>query len=157
MCFDEVDEMFEESDRSCTPQDAAELKYLECCIKEAMRLFPSIPAVMRTITEDTKIGDYTLPAGLSVALLIYGMHRNPSVYPDPDVYKPERFLPEQSAGRHPYAFLPFSAGPRNCIGKTRFTHFHFVFLNLFFIIIANLGQKYAMLELKVVLVNIKKN
>ena len=61
-------------------------------------------------------GDYILPAGLSVALLIYGMQRNPRVYPDPDAFKPKRFLPEQSAGRHPYAFLPFSAGPRNCIG-----------------------------------------
>jgi cytochrome P450 family 4 len=62
-------------------------------------------------------GGFVLPAGLSVALLIYGMHRNPKVYPEPDTFKPERFLPEQSANRHPYAFIPFSAGPRNCIGK----------------------------------------
>jgi len=74
------------------------------------------------------LGGYVLPKGLSVGLLFYGMHRNPELYPEPDVFKPERFLPEQSAGRHPYAFLPFSAGPRNCI-----------------------GQKYALFELKVVL------
>ena len=69
-----MDEIFQGSDRSCTPQDAAELKYLDCCIKETMRLYPSIPGVMRTITEDTKIGDYTLPAGLSVSLLFYGIY-----------------------------------------------------------------------------------
>lgn len=67
----------------------------------------------------TVSGDYILPAGLSVALLIYGMQRSPQVYPDPDAFRPERFLPEQSSGRHPYAFLPFSAGPRNCIGTHR--------------------------------------
>lgn len=76
----------------------------------------------------THSGGYILPKGLTVALLIYGMHRNDKIYPDPDAFKPERFLPEQSAGRHPYAFIPFSAGPRNCI-----------------------GQKYALHELKVVL------
>ena len=117
-----MDDIFQGSDRSCTPQDAAELKYLECCIKESMRLYPSVPGVMRTITEDTKVGDYILPKGLTVWLQYYAMHRNPRVYPEPNVYKPERFLPEQSAGRHPYAFLPFSAGPRNCIG-TQFIYF----------------------------------
>ena len=118
LCFDEVDDVFQGSDRSCTPQDAAQLKYLECCIKESMRMYPSVPGVMRTIPEDTKVGKFILPAGSSASLCFYGMHRNPRVYPQPNAYKPERFLPEQSAGRHPYAFLPFSAGPRNCIGTS---------------------------------------
>ena len=73
-------------------------------------------------------GEYLLPAGASVALLIYGMHHSADVYPDPAQFRPERFLPAHSAGRHPFAFLPFSAGPRNCI-----------------------GQKYGLFELKVVL------
>jgi len=61
-------------------------------------------------------GNYKLPAGATVVLGIYGLHHNPDVYPDPESFKPERFLPEQSEGRHHYAFIPFSAGPRNCIG-----------------------------------------
>ena len=60
LLFDEVDEIFEGSDRGCTPQDAANLKYLDCAIKETLRLYPSIPTVLRTITEEVEIGTYAL-------------------------------------------------------------------------------------------------
>ena len=102
-----------------------------------MRLYPSIPFVLRCLTEDCEIGSepsqsfdihfvsyhfneltggYVLPKGVTVAVMIHSLHHNPQVYPDPESFKPERFLPENSVGRHPYAFIPFSAGPRNCIG-----------------------------------------
>jgi cytochrome P450 family 4 len=61
-------------------------------------------------------------------MLIYGMHHNPDVFEDPEAFRPERFLPENGFQRHRYSFIPFSSGPRNCI-----------------------GQKFAMLEIKVVL------
>ena len=54
--FDEVDAIFGDSDRSCTLQDASQLKYLECCIKETLRLYPSVPGIMRNLTEDIQIG-----------------------------------------------------------------------------------------------------
>lgn len=62
-------------------------------------------------------GEYRLPEGVTIGMMIYGMHHNPQIYPDPEAFKPERFFPENSVDRHPYAFIPFSAGPRNCIGK----------------------------------------
>ena len=51
--------------------------------------------------------------------MLYGIHHNPRIYADPRTYDPERFLPERMQGRHPYAYIPFSAGPRNCIGNYR--------------------------------------
>ena len=62
-------------------------------------------------------GEHLIPAGANLVLLIYAMHRNPRLYPDPLVYNPERFFPDQFATKHPYSFIPFSAGPRNCIGN----------------------------------------
>ncbi len=56
---EELDQIFGDSDRPCTIQDVAELKYLECCIKETLRLYPSVPAVMRYITEDIHVGNVT--------------------------------------------------------------------------------------------------
>jgi len=97
-------------------EDAGNLKYLECCMKESSRLFPSVPGIERKATEDVELDGFKVPAGTSVSILIYALHRNEESFPDPLVYKPERFLPDQSIGRNPFAFVPFSAGPRNCIG-----------------------------------------
>ena len=71
----------------------------------------------RTTGEDVTIEGYFIPANTEVVLLNYLLHRDPKSFPDPDTFDPDRFTPERSQDRHPYAYVPFSAGPRNCIGQ----------------------------------------
>lgn len=115
-CLQEIDDIFGKDDRAPTMHDLREMRYLEQCIKETLRLYPSVPLIARKVTEDIPVGKYTLPAGSNVLILPYATHRIPHIYPDPERFDPERFTPENSESRHPYAFIPFSAGPRNCIG-----------------------------------------
>ncbi|XP_068991334.1 uncharacterized protein [Neodiprion pinetum] len=131
----EVDEVFEgKEDEKLSMREVQGLAYLERCIKESLRLFPSVPLVSRQISEDLQLKNYLVPGGTVVNVHIYDLHRDPNFWPDPLVFDPDRFLPEQSQGRHPFAFVPFSAGPRNCI-----------------------GQKFAMLELKVLVAHFLHN
>jgi len=61
-------------------------------------------------------GQYTIPAGVAIFVEIYSLHRSPECYPNPEEFNPDNFLPERVRERHPYAFIPFIAGPRDCMG-----------------------------------------
>ncbi|KAL6261410.1 hypothetical protein P5V15_006504 [Pogonomyrmex californicus] len=115
-CIAELNEIFGEDKRLPTMQDLREMKCLDMCIKESLRLYPSVPLFARTLGKDVKIGKYVIPAGCGVFIAPYCTHRLPHHFPEPHDFKPERFKLENSEERHPYAYIPFSAGPRNCIG-----------------------------------------
>lgn len=114
---EEVDKFFEQRPETLTVEDLKDLRYLECVVKEAQRMFPSVPFIARTTTEDCHLDGYLAPKGTALGVCTIGLHRNPKVWEAPLEFNPDRFLPENSQGRHPYAFVPFSAGPRNCIGQ----------------------------------------
>ena len=118
----EVDAVYPEDTGVLTADHLARLTYMELVIKESMRMFPAVSMVGRRLCEDMEVAGHTVPADSVCYVMIYVMHRNPEVWPEPDVFRPERFTKENSCGRHPFAFIPFSAGPRNCIGQ-RFAMF----------------------------------
>ena len=92
---------------------AGEEDYLTATIQETLRLRPVIVLVIRKLTEPVELGGYRLPAGARVTPSIYLMHRNPEIYPDPEAFKPERFL-ETPPGT--YTWIPFGGGVRRCLG-----------------------------------------
>ncbi|KAJ4945069.1 hypothetical protein JOQ06_013607 [Pogonophryne albipinna] len=130
----ELQEVFGTSNRPANVEDLKKLKYLECVIKEALRLFPSVPFFARNIGEDCHINGFKVPKGANAIVVTYALHRDRRYFPEPEEFRPERFLPENAVGRPPYAYIPFSAGLRNCI-----------------------GQRFALMEEKVVLAAILRN
>ncbi|XP_052565599.1 cytochrome P450 3A19-like [Culex pipiens pallens] len=93
------------------------LVYTEQVVKETMRLFPIGPIVARKVTGDVRLTQVTVPAGANVAIPIFKLQRNPEYWgSDAEAFDPERFSPERTARRHPYCYIPFTAGLRNCVG-----------------------------------------
>lgn len=126
-CRIEVDELFKsEAENSNTGNisfDAIQggLKYLERCILETLRLFPPGLAFGRRLTAPIDI-DYNgksvrIPGGWHVIISPYLLHRMEEYFPNPYKFDPDRFLSEVAEKRHQYAYIPFSAGPRNCLGQ----------------------------------------
>jgi cytochrome P450 len=105
--------------RTPTLADLRQLQYTEMVVKESMRLYPAVYAIARTAIEDTMIGEYVIPKGTSVNLNIRLLQRDPRWWgEDAEVFDPERFSPEREKTIRKYAYLPFSTGPRVCIGNS---------------------------------------
>lgn len=92
------------------------VEYLDATIKEALRLRPVVPGVVRKLQRPLTIGGIDLPAGAHVAPSIYLIHRRPDVYPEPEAFRPERFLGAEAPST--YEWLPFGGGIRRCLGAS---------------------------------------
>uniref|UniRef100_A0A8C3DI42 Uncharacterized protein n=2 Tax=Corvus moneduloides TaxID=1196302 RepID=A0A8C3DI42_CORMO len=119
-CRQEVQELLAGRDTADIEwEDLSQLPFTTMCIKESLRLHPPVTAVSRRCTEDIPLRDgLIIPKGVTCLMSIYGTHHNPDLWPEPEVFNPLRFSPENSKGRSPSSFIPFSAGPRNCIGQS---------------------------------------
>ncbi|KAJ9590496.1 hypothetical protein L9F63_016447, partial [Diploptera punctata] len=115
--YQEIEAIFKNSDRAPSMKDLGEMKYLERVIKETLRLYPSVPIIGRQLNKDVEVDGHILPQSMEIVMFPYFTHRLAEHYPEPEKFNPDNFLPERCATRHPYAYIPFSAGPRNCIGQ----------------------------------------
>lgn len=137
--FNEMKLIFPEQNSNISPDELCQLVYTECFIKEVLRMCPTVPLISRRASTPTKIGTshtldkfitikFTLiifqkgsldiPTGTELGLSIFHLHRNKDVWgPEADLFNPDNFLPENICKIHKYAFIPYSSGPRNCIGK----------------------------------------
>ena len=92
-----------------------QLQYVRQFVQETLRCACVVSHLRRTMTKDTVVNDVKIPAGTRIEMNILGIHNNDQVWNDPETFNPDRFAPGKE--RHPYSFIPFSVGPRNCIGK----------------------------------------
>ncbi|XP_071505751.1 ultra-long-chain fatty acid omega-hydroxylase-like [Diadema antillarum] len=115
---DEVDTLFAgRDDDSVRYEDLKKLTYTTQCLRESVRLYLNIPP-SRVLREPLKVNGFTIPAGTNVMVNLYQVHHNPDVWGDDHMdFKPERFERANVEKRDPFAFVPFSAGARNCIGQ----------------------------------------
>ena len=98
--------------------DIAKLLVTQRVLKEAMRLYPPVPAMTRVNREAVEIGGVSLPAPALIVIPVYVVHRHRKLWDDPDRFDPDRFLAESEAKHHRMQFMPFGVGPRVCIGAS---------------------------------------
>jgi cytochrome P450 len=98
--------------------DLERLAYTRLVLNEGMRMYPPAWILGRRALGGDEIGGYYIAPGTTIAICLYTLHRHPGFWEAPDTFDPDRFLPERSAARHKFAFIPFGAGPRQCIGNT---------------------------------------
>ncbi|WP_045743735.1 MULTISPECIES: cytochrome P450 [Actinoplanes] len=104
-------------DRPPVFEDLHRLRYTAMVLDEAMRLFPPVWILPRKSVGPDVIGGFRVPAGADVLICPYTLHRHPGFWPDPERFDPERFDPDASPDRPRYAYIPFGAGPRFCVGN----------------------------------------
>ncbi|XP_061553449.1 cytochrome P450 3A40-like isoform X1 [Phycodurus eques] len=112
---EEIDETFPDKVRP-SYDDLMQMEYLDMVMNESSRLYPIANRLERVAKASVEVSGVTIPKETVVMVPIYTLHRDPSLWPEPDSFKPERFRKENKDNIDPYAFLPFGAGPRNCIG-----------------------------------------
>ncbi|XP_059904768.1 cytochrome P450 3A30-like isoform X1 [Gadus macrocephalus] len=111
----EIDETFENKSRP-TYEPLMQMEYLDMAFNESQRLFPLGNRLERIAKASVEINGVVIPKGTAIVVPVYVLHRDPALWPEPEAFRPERFSKVNRETMDPYSFLPFGAGPRNCVG-----------------------------------------
>ncbi|XP_053699083.1 cytochrome P450 4c21-like [Sabethes cyaneus] len=116
--YQEIKKVFPAHDElSITPEKLGQLQYTEMFIKETLRLFPITPIIMRKTMREIELDEIKIPAGTLLTVCIHSLHRRTEIWGSKaEEFNPENFTSERIESRHPFAYIPFSGGNRNCIG-----------------------------------------
>lgn len=115
---EDIEKAIADNDGKLTYEIVMGLQYLDNVVNETLRKYPPVESLNRVpLTDYTVAGtDHVIPARTMCVIPVYALHHDPELYPEPDRFDPDRFLPEVAATRHAYSYLPFGEGPRICIG-----------------------------------------
>ncbi|VVC98990.1 unnamed protein product [Leptidea sinapis] len=127
--FEELEEVFEDSDRDVTKADLTKLVYIDAVLKETSRYCPAVPVIGRVLHEDVQLKNSVLKKGNVGIIMLYAAMRHPMWGPDADQWIPERWLDPQRIPANPHAFAAFSYGKRNCIVTILFYWLSCIYFN----------------------------
>ena len=137
--FDELNKVLQNSEPEFSDLD--QLPYMESVIQETLRLYPPAWLIPRRNLNADRVGPYIIPAGSDIFISPYFLQRDPNVWNQPNEFKPERFMPSNPQDHHKLSNIPFSAGPRKCIGD----HFSMIEMKIH---LALLVKEYKLTHLK---------
>jgi cytochrome P450 len=116
--FAEINTQYPSFAEPLTSEILGRMTYMDMAIKETLRLVTIIPFIAREVKTDLKLENCVMKPGMFMIINMFSLHRRKDIWGDDvDEFNPDRFLPENVEKRHPFSFVPFSAGARNCVGK----------------------------------------